>query len=639
MEVSKAGGIGGLIAGAVTLPIFGGSGIGLATGCATSGKRCGAILRILGVLCLAPLAAAQLQPPSGSGFIRIQVWPGTASLGPGQTQQFVAKFAGITNTGVRWSISPNIGMIAASGLYTAPAKIRGGAPVTITATSEASLSITSTATVSFYSPETEADYPLLGSFLTFNRNMPSSLWSQDLEWMRLAGMSTIVILSVGSLKPDNTQPSGYSLVGMLYPSAQGDPRDRNAADRLEMILSLADERGMRVYLGSLQLVGVWESGLHSAGLRDYNRRVAEEVLRKYGHHPSLAGWYFTQEIWLNWVKYYGPQYEGTWLLQTFVQDMEELDPTKPVCTTVVFKKSADRTMPGLTPSEVEWVATDFLAAARLPILLPQDGAGAQAGAPPVSELPAYFQAFKNAARRAGAGTVLWSLVETFTAVPNENQDRFPGASAARIQAQVDAVRPYVSGYISWIFGNDMSPRAVYYPVEASELYRDYLWRFRPSTVPRTIALRPRFYFSWPEPPALQRDWDSKLGNRTGGGYNDSALADWAGFREADTGGTVRVVADVGTPRQIRSVRALSLSLNAAGIFHPRRMLVEASFDGVNFWSVGDLIIRKEDTRDFTVGWSEIGFETTARYVRFTFAHQASLYLSELEVIGVRDEPL
>ena len=584
-------------------------------------SKAGGIIWLIAAVGLAPMPAAQA---------RIQVWPGTASLGPGQTQKFVAKIAGITNTRVRWSISPNIGTIAPSGLYIAPAKIAGGEPVTIMATSEAAGSITSTATVSFYSPQTEADYPLLGSFLTFNRDMPRSLWSQELEWMRQAGMNTIVILSVGSLKPDNTQPSGYSLVGMIYGSAQGEP------DRLETILSLADERGMRVYLGSLQLVGVWESGLHSAALREYNRKVAEEVLRLYGHHPSLAGWYFTQEIWLNWVKYYGPQYEGTWLLRSYVQDMEALDPTKPVCTTVVFKKHADRTMPGLTPTEVEWLATDFLAATRLPMLMPQDGAGAQAGAPLVSELPAYFQAFKAATERAGAGTVLWSLVETFTAVANENQDRFPGADATRIQAQVDAVRPYVSGYVSWIFGNDMSPRAVYYPVEASELYREYLWRFRPGSVPRTIALRPRIYVSWPEPPALQRDWDSKLGNRTGGGYDDSLLSAWAGFREAETGGTVRVVADMGTPRQILTARVLSLSLNSAGIFHPRHMLVEASFDGVNYWRVGDLAIKNEDTRNFTVGWSEMGFETTARYVRFTFAHQASMYLSELEVIGLKE---
>jgi hypothetical protein len=42
--------------------------------------------------------------------------------------------------------------------------------------------------------------------------------------------------------------------------------------------------------------------------------VAQEVLQNYRQHPSLAGWYFTQELWLNWVKYYGSSYYGVTLL-------------------------------------------------------------------------------------------------------------------------------------------------------------------------------------------------------------------------------------------------------------------------------------------------------------------------------------
>ncbi|MFN0104715.1 MAG: hypothetical protein ACKV2U_21835 [Bryobacteraceae bacterium] len=30
--------------------------------------------------------------------------------------------------------------------------------------------------------------------------------------------------------------------------------------------------------------------------------MAQEIVAAYGHHPSLEGWYFTQEIWMNWVK-------------------------------------------------------------------------------------------------------------------------------------------------------------------------------------------------------------------------------------------------------------------------------------------------------------------------------------------------
>lgn len=95
--------------------------------------------------------------PGGGGPVRIDVWPGTVSLGVAQTQQFTAKITGTTNTAVRWSISPNVGTITSAGLYTAPTAVISGQSVAITAASEADLSKTSTATVSFYSPQVAGD--------------------------------------------------------------------------------------------------------------------------------------------------------------------------------------------------------------------------------------------------------------------------------------------------------------------------------------------------------------------------------------------------------------------------------------------------------------------------------------------------
>jgi hypothetical protein len=425
---------------------------------------------------------------------------------------------------------------------------------------------------------------------------------------------------------------------LLYPSLLVDASIRPTEDRLEMILSLADQRGMRVYIGSLQTWADWTTGAEFVALREYNRRVAQEVLDHYGHHPSLEGWYFTQEIWMNWVKFYGSGYYGTALLRDFITDMQTLDPTKPVCAAVVFKKDAYYSMPGLTPEELQTVTTSFLAATQLPILMPQDGAGAEAGAPPLTELPSYFQALKNAAVSAAVGTVLWGTVETFTAVPNLSNDRYPPASAMRVQEQVNATRPYVTGYVNWIFGNDMSPQATYYPVEATGLNRDYQSRFRPSAVPQTTAFRFPFYQSAPGASPYYPDTTLELADRTGGGYNGYTLTDWAGYPVEDTGGTVRVTADLGALQQIRSVRALSLSMNNSGIYHPRSMIVEVSNDGTNYSWVGNGASGMPETWDFSVGWTELSLATTARYVRCTFSHIAWLFLSELEVVGNPSAP-
>lgn len=372
----------------------------------------------------------------GGGIVKVDVWPGTASLGPQQAMRFNAVVTGSTNLAVTWSISPNRGSINPStGIYSAPPVPALGESVTIRATSVADPSKNSTAAVTFYSPQATSDYPLMGSFLNFYRNFGEPQWGLEFNRMRQISMNTIIVVSVGALKSDSSDANGYNLSGegLLYPSQLVPAAIRPSVDRLEMILQLADQRGMKVYLGSLQTAGDWTTGMEFAALRDYNKRVAQEIVAAYGQHPSLEGWYFTQEIWMNWVKAHVPSatwpiYYGTAILRDFISDMAMVDATKPVAAAVVFKKDGNAFMPGLTASELQSVTTQFLQSSALQILMPQDGGGAEAGAAPISELPAYFQALKSAADASAAGTALWSTVETFTQVPNLSNDRFPPAT-------------------------------------------------------------------------------------------------------------------------------------------------------------------------------------------------------------------
>ena len=78
----------------------------------------------------------------------IQVSPAAVTLTSGQTQQFSAVVSGISQTGVTWSISPQVGSIDPNlGLYTAPASIGVTQKVTVTATSTFNPTLTGTATV------------------------------------------------------------------------------------------------------------------------------------------------------------------------------------------------------------------------------------------------------------------------------------------------------------------------------------------------------------------------------------------------------------------------------------------------------------------------------------------------------------
>jgi hypothetical protein len=75
-------------------------------------------------------AQVTLQP------VAVSLSPGSASLLPSQTQQFTPSVTGTGNTGVTWSLNPNVGTIS-GGLYTAPAAINSSQVVTVTATSAA----------------------------------------------------------------------------------------------------------------------------------------------------------------------------------------------------------------------------------------------------------------------------------------------------------------------------------------------------------------------------------------------------------------------------------------------------------------------------------------------------------------------
>jgi hypothetical protein len=69
-----------------------------------------------------------LTPP-----VTVTVAPTSASLGQSQTQQFTATVTGSSGTPT-WSISPSVGGISTSGLYTAPASITATQTITVTAT-------------------------------------------------------------------------------------------------------------------------------------------------------------------------------------------------------------------------------------------------------------------------------------------------------------------------------------------------------------------------------------------------------------------------------------------------------------------------------------------------------------------------
>jgi hypothetical protein len=73
-------------------------------------------------------------------------------LSGSQTHAFSAAVSGSSNTGVTWSVSPNVGTVSAAGVYTAPDIINTAQTVTVTAVSLADASKSASAIVRLAAP-------------------------------------------------------------------------------------------------------------------------------------------------------------------------------------------------------------------------------------------------------------------------------------------------------------------------------------------------------------------------------------------------------------------------------------------------------------------------------------------------------
>ena len=112
-----------------------------------------------------------------------------------------------------------------------------------------------------------------------------------------------------------------------------------------------------------------------------------------------------------------------------------------------------------------------------------------------------------------------------------------------------------------------------------------------------------------------------------------------GFQDGHRYTPVQIVGDLGGPKAIQSVRALTQSSLATGIYHPMEMSVELSPDGSNWIPFGSTNSFPRDTRSFSVMWGQVNGAALARYVRWTFTCREWFFLAELEVIGGANDKL
>jgi len=121
------------------------------------------LLLLTGILLACGGSASGPPPPPAA---RVRVSPPSASLFPGQMQQFTATVTGLSNTAVNWNVNgtpggdATHGTIDATGLYTAPASVPNPANVTVSAVSQAESSKVGSAPVTVLTPTGSGTYTI-----------------------------------------------------------------------------------------------------------------------------------------------------------------------------------------------------------------------------------------------------------------------------------------------------------------------------------------------------------------------------------------------------------------------------------------------------------------------------------------------
>ncbi|HBY58286.1 MAG TPA: hypothetical protein DEH78_00585 [Solibacterales bacterium] len=104
-------------------------------------------------------AVVTLQPP-----IAVSVAPASVSVAPGGSVQLSAVVANAANNGVSWSLSPAVGTVNGSGLYTAPAVVAATQTVSVTATSAADATKKASSLVTVTAPPPKSSSTPIATF-------------------------------------------------------------------------------------------------------------------------------------------------------------------------------------------------------------------------------------------------------------------------------------------------------------------------------------------------------------------------------------------------------------------------------------------------------------------------------------------
>lgn len=288
-------------------------------------------------------------------------------------------------------------------------------------------------------------------------------WSRELEAMHAAGLDTVIVQYLESGRRS------------YLPAGAGGP------DPVGAILEFADGHGMQVFLGTKVDDGWWrwDAAYLERSLPD-RKRLAAEIDKRYGEHPSFAGWYLAEELGG------GLTPERVRLLRPYFRAQSDHCKAlrdRPVAIAPYFSEA----------TTVEGLCTAYdalLDGAGIDVLMLQDGVGARGwDADLEARVVPYFRMFREVCGRRGVA--LWSDLESFRRSDPARETGFVPTTPERLVRQLEAEAPFVEKFVTFDFFHYMSPRRGAAQRKLYEGYVEYRWRECEGTEPggggRTVS--------------------------------------------------------------------------------------------------------------------------------------------------------
>lgn len=175
-------------------------------------------------------------------------------------------------------------------------------------------------------------------------------WANHIEGMHCLGINTIVIQNLfhnneyvnQHRQTAETYPGRSFYSSRFAPSRYPIPCE----DPVEIVLQTADRLGMAVFAG----IGMYAWFDLSRESLKWHLGVTREVFERYGHHPSLYGWYIPEEMFGDLLEnplfnYPGHEQDIADFFAEYQSLIRSLTPTKPVLFAINnadFNRKADR---------------------------------------------------------------------------------------------------------------------------------------------------------------------------------------------------------------------------------------------------------------------------------------------------------